>query len=185
MVYPNLGGAVDYTPRWGGAHEINIGDQWRARWNDEQALPKGAPVVYAYAVVCLDSKGYVTRKAGSTTWGTIEGDLRPGESPEAFVKRAAKEQVGARSGRLELIGFLECKATSHNVDYPRDAITLRPIYLFAPKQLGDVPDGSGYERRRLPMNEFVVALRSRYPELDQYLVKATERYAVLKARAEV
>lgn len=184
MVYPSFGGGPVYIPPPGGALELNIGDQWRARWVDQQELPATAPVDYAYAVVCMENRGYVARRAGEGAWGTVEGDLRPGERPDAFVKRAAREQTGAVAGKVELIGFLECRATRHNTAYPTDAVTLRPLYLVVAKQMKDVPEESGFERRRLPMNEFLAALRTRYPELELYLSKAAERYAVMRAKGE-
>lgn len=180
MGFPEVGNV--YLPPPPGALELNLGDEWRARWVDEQVLPKGSPVVYGYALVFLGDRGYVTRKRDSEKWGTVEGELLPGEKPDAFVKRAARDQTGAVPGRIELVGYLECRATSHNKRYERDVRTVQPIHLVVARDVKDVPDGSGFERRRLPLNEYMATIRSRYPELEGYLAKAVERYVVSRAR---
>jgi len=182
MGFPDVGNI--YIPPPLGVVELNLADQWRARWVAEQVLPKDAPVVYAYSLVFMGDKGYVTRSTGETAWDTVEGELATGEKPETFVKRAAKERTGAIVGKVELIGYFECKATSHNAGYPKDTLTLRPIYVAVAKQVKDIPAGSAYERRRLPLNEYMAALRSRYPQLELYFAKAVERFAIMRAKGE-
>lgn len=184
MGIPSMSDLAAYEPRWPGVVELNIADQWRARFVDEQDLPPNAPVAYAYAVLYMGDKGYVCREEGVERWGTLEGTLEEKERPEAFVKRIAKERMGATVGKLALVGFLECKATSHNTDYEAGAVTVRPIYLAVAKKVGDAPEGSGYERRRLPLNEHFKALRVRYPELDDYFAKAANQYGVMRAKGE-
>ncbi|MCC6382057.1 MAG: hypothetical protein IT304_06075 [Dehalococcoidia bacterium] len=171
----------NYEPRWLGVLELKLGDEWRAKWVAEGALPPDAPVIYAYAAVYMGDKGYVTRRAGDDRWGVVEGPLGTGEKPTAWVKRASQAQVGATLARVELIGYLECKATSHNPDFPAGTTTLRPVYLVVAKQVKNLPADSGYERRRLPLNEHATAIRARYPELDQYLLQTLDRFAVLRA----
>jgi ADP-ribose pyrophosphatase YjhB (NUDIX family) len=173
----------NYKPRAPiGVVELNIGDQWRAKWLDADELPEDAPVFYAYAVVYSGDKGYVTRPRGSDeTWRTVEGHLQPGETPEDFVKRGCYEMTGANIRHVDLLGFLECKATSHNQEFQAGTITVRPIYVAVASSIDDVPDDSGYERRRLRLNEHSRALRVRYPELDEHMLKAAQRYAVLTA----
>jgi hypothetical protein len=113
----------------------------------------------------------------------IEGPI--GEAtPEAFVKSAAMERTGATAGKVELIGFFECKATRHNTEFGQGAITVRPFYLVVAKKVSDLPASSNYERRRMRMAEYLVALRARYPELEDYVGKCASRYAVLRARGE-
>jgi ADP-ribose pyrophosphatase YjhB (NUDIX family) len=182
MGFPDIGSI--YIPPPLAVVELNFADQWRARWVDEQILPKGVPVVYAYSLVFMGDRGYATRRVGDSVWSTVEGDMAPGEKPEAFIRRAAREQTGAIAARLELIGFFECKATSHNTEYPKDAVTVRPVYVVVAKQVRDVPEGTGYERRRLPLNEFMATIRARYPELGDYFGKAIERFAIMRARGE-
>jgi ADP-ribose pyrophosphatase YjhB (NUDIX family) len=174
-----------YKPRWAGTLELNIGDRWRAVWVDEQELPEHAPVFYAYAMVFKGDKGYVTRPAAShESWRTVEGDLEPGETIEQALERMAREQVGATLKRKSLVGFLECKATQHNRDFETGVVTVRPLYVLVAKTVDDLPAASGFERRRLPLNEHMAAIRKRYPELDQDMARGAQRYAVMVARGE-
>lgn len=179
MSFPQPGYDTFYEPRWPAVVEINISDEWRARWVDEQELPKDAPVDYGYVVVWMDDRGYVTRPAGEEVWRTVEGAPEPGEGAAAFVKRAAREQTGAIPAQVNLVGFLECKATSHNPAHPAGTIRVRPLYILVAKSMKDLGPGSPFERRRLPLNEHMAALRHRYPELETYLGKAAGLYASL------
>lgn len=166
--------------------ELNLGDEWRARWVEAEPMPDGVPALHVYGVLLMDDKGYVVRERGSEArWGTIEGPPAPGETPEAAIKRLAKDQANATAARLEMMGYLDCRATSHNGSYPKDTRAVRPIYLFPAKQVKDLGSTAPFERRRLPMNEYMVAIRNRYPEIDDYLPKAVERYMVLRAKGEL
>ena len=175
--------AAMYQPRPMAMTELNLSDDWRARWVDEQELPENAPVNYAYAVVVMGDKGYVTRARGSSVWGTVEGAVEA-ETAVDFVRRAVKEQTGGTMRTLELLGFLECRATSHNEQFRAGSIALRPMYLVVAKSIDDLPDASTYEKRRLPMNEFMMALRGRYPELVDHFGQAGQRYAIMRAKGE-
>lgn len=184
MQPPNLADLARYKPRWLGVYELNIGDAWRAVWESAEELPQDAPVYHARAVVFHDERGYVTRTSDSATWGTVQGDLEPGEQPEAFVKRAALEQTGAVIKSTHLVGFLECKATRYNPNFEAGQVTVQPLYLAVARTVKDVPEGSPYQRRRLPMNEFMRALRVAHPELERYLSEAGQKYAVLRAKGK-
>ncbi len=188
MTYPNtppdLGALASYyQPMPVAERELNLNDEWRARWYEQSELPESAPVAHEYVVVFMGDKGYVTRPTGAKVWGTPEG-ARGDETPDACARRAAKEQIGATLARLELLGFFECRATSHNTQFPKDFITVRPFYLGVAKKIDDLPDDSAFEKRRLPINEFMPALRGRYPELEPQVQAAGQRYAVLRARGE-
>lgn len=172
-----------YTPRWPGTVELNLQDQWRARWVDEQELPDGAPVAYVYAMVLAGDKGYLARPKEGGRWEMFEGAVGEEEASE-FVERELAARLGVTAARLVLIGFLECKATRHNASHPMGTVTVRPLYLAIAGEVGDVPPASEFQRRRLPMNEFMVALRARYPELDDHLQAAAAEYAVMRARGE-
>jgi hypothetical protein len=180
----DLSAISSYRPRYAGVKELNIGDAWRATWVAEPEIPEGAPVIYGYVVVAGDSKGYASRRTGSTQWGVAEGAVLANESPEAFAKRAAAEQAGAVAGKAHLIGFFECRATSHNPDFEAGVTTVRPIYLFAATKLKDLGREAGFERRRLPLNEFAKTLRASYPELNESITATLDRYLVLQARGE-
>lgn len=172
-----------YEPRWPGVRELNFADQWRARWVDEQELPEGAPVHVAYAVVLMDDKGYATREKGAARWEMLEGEV--GEAtPEDFLKKALKERMGGTPARIDLVGFFECKPTRHNTDFKPDAVTVRPMYVVVAKKITDLTAASPYERRRFPMNEYLVALRARYPELADAIGLAANHYGVLRAKGQ-
>lgn len=173
-----------YIPPPAGKLELNLSDAWRGRFTEATELPADAPVDYGYGVLFKGDKGYVTRRGENERWGVIEGPIREGESLADWADRVAMEQAGATLARFELVGYLDCKATSHNPDYPAGTIRVRPIYLFVASEIGDVPEETGYSRRRLPFNEHARALRDRYPELQMYLAKALDRYMVLRAKGE-
>jgi ADP-ribose pyrophosphatase YjhB (NUDIX family) len=176
-----------YKPRWVGTLELNIEDRWRATWVDEQELPEHAPVFYLYALVFKGDKGYVSRPEGSSeSWRTVEGELEPGETVDEAVARMALQQVGATVKRTSLVGFLECKATTHKTDprFKPGDVTVRPLYVVVAKSVEEIPEGAGFERRRLPLNEYMVAIRKRYPELDQDMARGAQMYAVMQARGE-
>ena len=183
MAIPGIGMQV-YIPKWAGVRELNIGDEWRAVWVKDDEIPEGAPVIYAYAVVMTDEKGYVSRPSGTPKWGVVEGTLGLDEDAKAWIRGAVREQAGGEGGRLELLGYFECKATSNNPDFPKGTATVRPIYLAIPKKMKDIGKDSDFERRRLPLNEFAKALRDRYPELNECITSAVDRYLMLRAKGE-
>jgi hypothetical protein len=168
-----------YEPRWPGVKELNLADQWRARWVNEQELPDHAPVHYVYALLVMGEKGYALRETGANRWGMLEGLV--GElSAEQFLKKAAKDRAGITLDEWALVGFLECKPTRHNTEFSADETTVRPFYVAVAKDVKDAPADSGFERRRFPLNEYVVAMRARYPELLDYLPAAFNRYAAMR-----
>jgi ADP-ribose pyrophosphatase YjhB (NUDIX family) len=184
MVMPDMGSMPVYEPKWLGVREINLGDLWRAKWVDTDELPANAPVKLVYGVVFAADKGYVTRRKGESVWNVLEAEVAKGEKPLDCAKRAAFEQFGAKAQRVVMVGYLECKATSHNPDEEAGTVSVRPVYSVAASKVEDVPDESGYERRRMPMNEHGRALRARYPEFAEYLAQATESYVLARVKGE-
>lgn len=181
----DLSAIYSYRPRYVGIKELNIGDDWRATWVAATELPEDAPLLHGYAVVLADEKGYVARRTGTARWGVAEGALQAGESALAFAKRIAREQAGVVSADVELIGFFECRATSYNPDFPAGTATVRPIFLVAARKMKDLGKDSPFERRRLPLNEFAKTLRASYPELNESITAAVDRYLVRRARGEL
>ena len=177
--------AAREAARSGAPIELNLGDQWIGRWEDEEPIPQGVPVLHVYGVLLMDDKGYVTRARGTDVWGTIEGTVADGEKAEAAIKRIAKEQANATAALISPMGYLDCRATSHNPTHHKDSRAVRPLYLVAAKQIKDLGREAATERRRLPMNEYMMALRGRYPEIDDYLGTAVERYMIMRARGEL
>ncbi len=185
MSIPSIRDLASYQPRWPAVIELNLEDQWRARWVEEETLPPGAPVLFAYGVVFHNERGYAVRRAGSDEpWGTLEVSVPFGSDPAQAVSEAARRQLGALPRLTSLVGFLECKATSQNPDFPAGTITVRPVYLVVARALEDLPDDAGWERRRFPLAEFMKVLRRRYPELATYLGEAGQKYLVLRSRGE-
>lgn len=177
----DFGAAGSYEPRWPGVKELNLADQWRARWVNEQVLAENAPVHYVYSLLVMGDKGYGIRPVGGNRWGLLEG-LAGTNSGEAFLKKAAKEWLGATLGKTELIGFFECRATMHNEEFKQGELTVRPLYVSVAKTMPETSPNAGYERRRFPLNEYVVALRARYPEFMDHIQLAMNRYSVMQAK---
>lgn len=183
MTFPDMSGVAPmYIPKPPGVREMKLGDEWRARWYEEE-LPPGAPVAYLYASVYMADKGYLTRPGGETAWGVIEGPIGD-QDVEGFLHAAARERMGATLSGIHLIGFLECRATSHNPEYKAGEVTVRPVYLTVASDIEDLPAESTYERRRLPQNEYIALLRQRYPEIIGYMEMAANKYGVMRAKGE-
>ena len=171
-------------PVWAGVREMRLGDAWLARWVDESELPTAVPVSALYASVMMDGKGYLTRQKGTTTWQSIEAEAQPGESAELALKRVLKVRMAATPARIEVMGYLDCRATSFHPEVPAGSVSVQPIFLVVAKALSNMPSDSEWERRRLPLNEHIAAIRLRYPQFEGYFAKAVQRYAVMQARGE-
>ncbi len=174
-----------YTPRYNFARELNFEDQWRGQWVEEDELPENAPVNFAYAVVMRENRGYVTRNIGDEPWQTVETAVEIEDDSEAMIKEAVLQQTGASASHVFLNGFFECKATRHNTDFEIGTVRVRALYTVAAGKIDDVPEGSNYQRRRLPVNEFTRALKQRYPELVPYWRKAVDLYLVKEQQGEL
>ena len=174
-----------YTPRYDFTREINLEDQWRGKWVAGEELPERAPVNFAYAVVLWKDRGYVTRRVGEDNWRTVEVAMELGDDPEPIVTEAVFQQTGAKVSELFLNGWFDCKPTILNEDVSGDAIRVRPLYLAVAESVEDVPEGSGFQRRRLPVNEFAVAMRRRYPEVLEHIRMAIDQYVVKRAKGEL
>ncbi len=183
---PNMAeiGAVLARMRYRGVTELRIGNDWLARWENAAELPPGAPVIGVYVAVYLGDKGYVFRPRGEEVWGTLNGCPEGDAKPLPYVKSLAKAG-GITPGKVVLVGYFDCKATSHNKEYPAEARAILPFYAIAAKAAKDVPADSPYERRRLPINEHMAALRQRYSEFEIQFSEAADRYLILRARGEV
>lgn len=173
------------TWREPGVIETNIGDEWRARWVDTSELPDGVEVTLVRALIFADDKGYALRPRDTTTWIAVEDELPAGEAPEAYLRRILEERVALHVGMVELIGFQACRATRYNANYSEGDLTLRPLYIVAVSSADVVPAASGYERRRMPLNEYGMAMRARYPEIEPHITTLLQRYGVMLARGEV
>ncbi len=184
MTFPGMPpmGSI-YIPPPAATKELNLNDEWRGRWVDDDELPGDAPVVYAYALVYMDDRAYATRPAGVDEWGMVEVTII-GDKPEAEIKQAVKEQTGGAVGALVPTGYLECVATSHHSTLPAGRVAVRPLYVAVLKSIKDLGREAPYQRRRLPLNEYVAAMRKRYPEIRPQVSDAASRYVAMRARGE-
>ena len=173
-----------YIPDPLGVRELNLGDLWRARWIEDEPLPRGVRVEYVYATVLLDDRGYLCRPAGAEQWDAVEGQPEEGARAEPWVKRACRDRVGAETRMIQLIGFLDCRATSHNPAHKAGSRAVMPFYTVGARRVAMSPRDPGFERRRLPLNEYGVALRKRYPQFIPYFPAMVDRYVILKAQGE-
>lgn len=179
---PDSGGPV-YIPDPLAVRELNFGDEWRARWVEGEPLPSGVPVEYVYAAVLFEGKGYVCRPKGSDRWDTLEGKPEDGK-PESFIRQGCRARIGAEVRISQLVGFLDCKATSHHPTLEAGAAAVIPFYTVGARRVGTNPKDAEFERRRLPLNEYGVALRQRYPEFVRFFPRVVERYLVLQTQGE-
>ncbi len=164
-----------------GTTEIILGRDWRSVYvEEEETLPTERPALYAYACVVRADYGYATESDEGGGWQAVEVEIGEGETPEESVARAAHEQTGATISQTLLIGYLDCEATSYNERYANKFRALRPLYVAVASEVGPVPDGSGYHRRRLPMNQFQNELRKRYPSFHQHFARGLNRYTILE-----
>ncbi len=185
MGFPGMPENVNiYFPEPAGVQEIRLNDRWLARWTAGGELPDGVATSHIYTAVVMDGKGYVCREHGATVWRSVEGEPNPGEKPEAALKRLLKEQMAAVPEKIEQIGFFGCRATSFHPDVPAGTPSVQPLYLVIAKSLGNMASNTAWERRRLPYNEFIVALRAAYPLFHEQYGDTTDRYLVLRARGE-
>ncbi len=183
---PNMAeiSAVLARMRYGGVTELRIGNDWHARWERGDELPRGVPVVGVHVAIYLGDKGYVYRPRGEDVWGTLDGRPEGDTNALPYVKSLAKAG-GITPGKVFLAGYFDCKATSHNKEYPAGARAVLPFYVIVAKTAKDMPADSPYERRRLPINEHMAALRQRYTEFEIPFSEAADRYLILRARGEV
>ncbi len=184
MTMPGMGPTpYIYIPLPPAVKELRLNDMWLARWSDADELPRGAPVNYVYALLYMGDKGYVIREKGTENWRSLEGAVE-GESAEAWLKREAPARTGLTVGTTALIGFLECRPTKFNTEFPAGSFAVRPLYVVVAKKVADVPDDSPYERRRLPLNEHLAVMRNRYPEIREHMDAAAGRYVQMRAKGE-
>ena len=171
-----------------GKVEIILGDNWSAEYfeAEESPLPDDAPALHGYACVVRGDYGYITEQDGADdAWKVVEGEIREGETPEEWVARAAHEQTGATISETLLVGYLDCQATSYNEHYETHFRAIRPLYVAVASEVGPVPDGSGYHRRRLPMNQFQNEVRKRYLLLSDHFAKGLNRYTILERTGQL
>jgi hypothetical protein len=186
MTMPGPGGGpmpYVYIPLPVAVKELRLNDMWLARWSEANELPKGAPVNYVYTLLYMGDKGYVVREKGTENWRSIEGVVED-ESAEAWIEREIPARTGLTVGKTALVGFLACRPTKFNTEFPAGSFAVRPLYIVVASKVGETPDDSAYERRRLPMNEYLVVVRNRYPEIREHIDEAAGRYVRMRAKGE-
>lgn len=163
-----------------GKTEIILENNWRGVYiEEEETLPDDRPALHAYACVVRGDFGYLTEADDADGWCVVEGEVGEGETAEEFVARAAQERIGATISQTLLLGYMDCEATSYNTRYENHFRAIRPLYVAVASEVGSVPEGSGYHRRRYPMNQFQNELRKRYPTIEQHFMTGLNRYMIL------
>jgi hypothetical protein len=185
MGLPDLPTPAYVEPRYPGVKELNISDDWRARWETADELPEGPPATHVYGIVVFDGRGYLARPRGAEAWDALTGEVPSGERLEAAVRRLAGAQVGAHVDRVTIVGYMDCRATSSNSAYESGVMTVRPFVVAAAKKVADTTGDPAFERRRMPINEFILALRARYPEFYEQFGLMVDRYLTMRSRGEV
>ncbi len=181
---PNFDPGNYFIPDPPGVYEHNLGDLWRGVWQPANQLPEGVPVNHAYVLLYMDGRGYVVRTSEGDTWATPEGAPKADEAFDAFLARLLEEQAGASLKKYVVTGYLDCKATSHNPDFPAGTHSVRPLAIAIASAVKDQRPGSAYMRRRLPANEHIIAIRKRYPEFAKYMGDAISTYLIMHAKGE-
>src|SRR5690606_19488219 len=98
MTLPGFGGggpsiAERRTP---GVKELNIGDQWRALFVDDE-LPPELEVTHAYVVVVKGERGYLLRRRGEGgNWTALEVEAEKGERIEDAIERVVGERMNGK-----------------------------------------------------------------------------------------
>ena len=170
---------------YAGKTEIILGDHWTAEYVESDELPDDAPLLYGYAAVVRGDYGYVTEPDDGDGWRVVEGDFREGESADDFVSRAAMQQTGATVSQTLLCGYLDCRATSYNEEHETHFRAIRPLYIAIASEVGRTPEGSGFHRRRLPMNKFQNELRRVYPALAKHFMPGIGKYLVMERSGQL
>ena len=183
MTIPSMSDIAQmYRPLPLAVKELRINDAWLGRWSDADELPEHGPVGYVYATLYSGDKGYLIRPKGAEVWAAIDSETG-GEDPETWLRREVPARTGLGIGKLILTGFLECRPTKFN-DAPKGTIQLRPLYIVIADTVENVPATSTFERRRVILNEYLAAMRNRYPEIRSYMEKAHDRYLTMRAKGE-
>lgn len=162
--------------------ELNLSDEWRGRWVEADALPAGLPVDHVYCLVYMGDRAYASRPSGDDRWGMVEFSPT-GEKLATAVKKAVRDQTGGTVSALTMVGYIACRATRHHPN-PGSGTT-RPIFVAVLKSISDLGRDALYQRRRFPLNEYLAALRQRYPEIRPYVDEAASRYVAIRAKAAV
>jgi hypothetical protein len=184
MGMPNIPMQPKRPLKFSGVIEINLGDNWRGVYT-EGAPPKNVPVLYAIGILVRKEKGFLVRKTAEDFWNVLEGNPVKGEQTDTFLSRIAEEQAGIDIDRIITLGFDDLKATRHNTDYEIGTQAIRTFSLVIADTVGQIPEESGYTRRRLPLSEYAVAVRKRYPEFTKHLGKALDQYIIMRAKNEI
>ena len=184
MGMPNIPMQPQRPLKYSGVFEINLGNNWRGVYT-EGAPPKDVPVLYAIGILVKKEKGFLVKKTVEDFWNVLEGNPEKGEQSDTFLSRIAKKQAGIAIDRILTLGFDDLKATRHNTDYEIGTQAIRTFSLVIADTVGQIPEESDYTRRRLPLSEYAVAVRKRYPEFTKHLGKALDQYMIMRAKDEI
>jgi hypothetical protein len=183
MTIPNLTNMQIPERKIPGVRELNIGDQWRAVYAEEEK-PEGVPETHAYVVVVKDDRSYLLRRKGTDKWGTLEVEIPEGTPADEAIGAALQERLGATLALLVTGGHFQCRATRHNTTHETGMPTMRGFYTAVVGEVEPQAEDAEYERRRLRFNELMKAIRQQHRELEPYLIKVFEKWLVMQTKGE-
>ena len=181
---PNIPMQPRRAPKYAGVTEINLGDEWRGVY-EEGEPPEDTLVLFAIGILVKKDKGILVKKTTEVQWNILEGIPEKGESTDAFLKKIAEEHAGVSVNKILTLGHDNMKATRHNTEYDLGTPAVRTFSLVIAETMGQIPEESEYTRRRLPLSEYAVAIRKRYPEFTKHLGKALDQYIIMQAKGEI
>lgn len=181
---PNIPMQPRRAPKHAGVIEINLGDEWRGVY-EEGEPPEGTPVLFAIGILVKKDKGLLVKKITADRWSILEGIPEKDESTDAFLKRIAEEHAGVSTNKILTLGHDNLKATRHNTEYELGTQAVRTFSLVIAETVGQIPEDSEYTRRRVPLSEYAVTVRQRYPEFTKHLGKALDQYVIMRAKDEI
>ncbi len=184
------GGAPTPTTFWrpreserGAYTEKKIGDETLALWHGGGELPADAVVTRVTLIPYRGEKAVVAWQAGK--FSLPEGELKPGESVDAAIKRVAHEQAGILDPTYVQLGYFRCRATSFNKKYPLDTITYEALYGLEVGSLDDFPADKSYERRIILQRDLNTLIRSSYVEVRREYTDSLDPWLLERLKANL
>ncbi len=172
-IVPEVFGHAAYAER-------KLPDGILATW-ERSPLPDDANVVHVMLVPYRGERPVLTWR-DRRLW-LPEGDVLPGESADAAVRRIAMEQVGIAALSAQHLGHLVCRATAASKLQPDGTVTYRAFYAVDVEELADTPTDSSFERRITPQRDLNELIRSHYVELRREYMEVIDLVVLERHKA--
>ncbi|MPZ50437.1 MAG: hypothetical protein GEU75_14245 [Dehalococcoidia bacterium] len=178
---PNLYRYRENDERW---TEKKYGDDILAVWQMSE-LPEDAVVTRITLIPYRGEKAVVAWQDGKNA--LPEGDLQPGESVDAAIKRIASEQAGINEPIATHLGHLRSKATVNSTTQAQapGTITYQALYGIEVGSLSDFPADTAYERRILLQRDLNTLIRERYIFFRKEYAEALDRFLLDRLKANL